>query len=203
MASDTYQTIRCLSTGVYKEKGSRFIASAFPVSDQEEIKTIVAQTRKEHHGARHHCYAYMLGAERLSWRINDDGEPPGTAGRSILGQINAFNLTNILIVVSRYFGGTLLGVSGLIRAYKRAADEAIKNNEIVEHVLQDVVKITFPYISINDVMKIIKEEDIVHYSRKFESECSMKIRFRSSERDKVMGRLSRVDGLVSIFAESG
>ena len=123
MESDNYKTIKSSSEGIYKEKGSRFLAFAFPVVNQEEIKPIIERIRKEYHDARHHCYAYMIGRDRLIWRINDDGEPSGTAGRPILGQINSFGLTNILIVVSRYFGGTLLGVSGLINAYKTAAAE--------------------------------------------------------------------------------
>src|SRR5665647_1118221 len=153
MESDTYKTIKSTSQGIYKEKGSRFLAFAFPVSDQEEIKPIIDKIRKEHHEARHHCYAYMIGHDRTIWRVNDDGEPSGTAGRPILGQINSFRLTNILIVVSRYFGGTLLGVSGLINAYRSASASAIKNAEIIECTLQEIYEITYPYVSMNDVMK--------------------------------------------------
>ena len=130
MNSDTYKTIINTSTGIYKEKGSRFISVVLPVTDQEQIKPIIDKIRKEHHDARHHCYAYMLGYERLIWRVNDDGEPSGTAGRPILGQINSLGLTNIIIVVSRYFGGTLLGVSGLINAYRSAAASALANSKV-------------------------------------------------------------------------
>ena len=160
MESDSYITIKSSSEGIYKEKGSRFMAFAFPVSNQEEIKPIIDKIRKEHHEARHHCYAYMIGPERMTWRVNDDGEPSGTAGRPILGQINSFGLTNILIVVSRYFGGTLLLVSGLINAYRSASADAIKNGEIIECTMQEFYEITYQYISMNAVMTILKEEDI-------------------------------------------
>jgi len=132
MESDIYKTIKTPSQGIFRDKGSKFIAYAYPVHDQESVKSIIDNLRKEYHDARHHCFAYMIGYQRLVWRINDDGEPSGTAGRPILGQINSNLLTNILIVVIRYFGGTLLGVPGLINAYKTAAAEAIKNAEIIE-----------------------------------------------------------------------
>ena len=195
MYSDSYTTIKSSSKGVYKEKGSRFIAFAFPVSDHEEIKSIIDKIRKEDHGARHHCYAYMIGHERMIWRVNDDGEPPGTAGRPILGQINSFGLTNIIIIVSRYFGGTLLGVSGLINAYRSAAASAIKNSVIIEYTLQEYYEITYPHVSMNDVMKILKEEDIGQSEQSFDLECSIKVNFRTSAREKILNRLSRIEGL--------
>jgi len=126
MNSDTYKTILSPSQGIYKEKGSRFVAYAIPVSSQDEIKPLIDKIKKEHHEARHHCYAYMIGHERIIWRMNDDGEPSGTAGRPILGQINSYGLTNLIIVVCRYFGGTLLGVSGLINAYRSSAASACR-----------------------------------------------------------------------------
>ncbi len=202
MEPDTYLTVKYNSSGTYKEKGSRFIAQAFHVSDQEEIKSIVERIKKEHHSARHNCYAYMLGAERLNWRINDDGEPSGTAGRPILGQINAFNLTDVLIVVTRYFGGILLGTSGLKNAYKRAAAEAINNNEITEMVLKESIKLFFPYQSLNDVMKIIKEENLSITDQLFEAECSMRVDFRLTEKEKILNRLSRVTGLYYSLIDS-
>ena len=193
--SDSYKTIKSFSQGIYKEKGSRFIAFAYPVSDQNEIKPVIDKIRKEHHEARHHCYAYMIGQERIIWRINDDGEPSGTAGRPILGQINSSGLTNILIVVSRYFGGTLLGVSGLINAYKSAAASAIKNAEIIECTLQEFYEINYPFVSMNDVMKILKEENICQSDQSFDLECSMKVNFRVSGREKILNRFSRIEGL--------
>lgn len=202
MESDNYKTIKSSSEGIYKEKGSRFLASAFPVVNQEDIKPIIEQLRKEYHDARHHCYAYMIGKDRLVWRTNDDGEPSGTAGRPILGQINSFGLTNILVVVSRYFGGTLLGVSGLINAYKTAAADAIRNAEIVECTLYEYYDIDFPYMSMNDVMKILKEEDAGQSGQSFELECSIIINVRVSAREKLIKRLSRVEGLKYRYLET-
>ena len=147
MESDSYKTIKSFSHGIFRDKGSRFIANAYPVADQEAVKPILDSLRKEFHDARHHCYAYMLGRERSVWRVNDDGEPSGTAGKPILGQINSFGLTNILIVVIRYFGGTLLGVPGLINAYRSAASEAIANAKIIKCTVQDYYEITFPYMA--------------------------------------------------------
>ena len=202
MESDSYTTIKSPSQGIYKEKGSRFIAFAFPFSDQEEIKPIIDKIRKEHHEARHHCYAYMIGQERLVWRVNDDGEPSGTAGKPILGQINSYGLTNILIVISRYFGGTLLGVSGLINAYRIAASVAIQNAEIIECSLQEFYEITYPYESMNDVMKILKEENIVQSDQIFNLECRIKINFRVSSREKILSRFSRIEGLKYSYLET-
>jgi uncharacterized YigZ family protein len=195
MESDTYLTIKAFSQGLYKEKGSRFIALAYPVSTQEAIKNILDVVRKEHHSARHHCFAWMLGQARETFRISDDGEPSGSAGRSIMGQINSCELTNILIVVVRYFGGKLLGVSGLINAYRSAAESAINNSEIVELTIQDYFELVFPYSSINDVMKVIKDEDIKQSQQKFEIECKMTINFRSSARERILNNLSRITGL--------
>ncbi len=200
--SDKYKTINALSQGIYKEKGSRFIAGAYPVSTQEEIKVIIEKIRKDHHEARHHCFAYMIGYERLIWRANDDGEPSGTGGKPILGQINSFGLTNILIVVSRYFGGTLLGVSGLINAYRTAAASAIANADIVGRVLQEFHEITFPYSDMNDVMKILKEEGADQSNQKFDLECSVRIGFRVSAREKILSRLSRIGGLRESYIET-
>lgn len=202
MNSDVYKTIITTSTGIYKEKGSRFVSVAMPFSDPEQIKTIIDGIRKEHHEAKHHCFAYMTGADRKTWRINDDGEPSGTAGRPILGQINSAGLTNILIVVSRYFGGTLLGVSGLINAYRTSALSAIENSEIVEKTVQEFYEITFPYITMNDVMKILKEENLGHSRQYFDLECSLMIYFRISIKEKVLGRLSRIDGLNYRYIET-
>jgi len=195
MESDSYYTIKSASVGIYKEKGSRFIAYACPVTDTGEIKQITDKIRKEHHEARHHCFAYMIGKDRNIWRVNDDGEPSGTAGRPILGQINSSGLTNILIIVSRYFGGTLLGVSGLINAYRSAAASAIENAEIIECTVKNYYEITFPYLSMNDVMKILKEEEIEQSEHIFELECKINISFRASSRDKIMERFDRVKGL--------
>ncbi len=189
---DTYRTIEAFSSGSYREKGSRFIADAFPVSDVDEIRRLIETKRKEYHDARHHCYAYMLGYERLVWRVNDDGEPSGTAGKPILGQINSFGLTNILIIVTRYFGGTLLGVSGLINAYRSASAEALRNAVITERKVNVHYEISFPYLSMNDVMRIIRDEGIGIEKQVFEERCMMKIFYRLSEKERIISRLSRV-----------
>lgn len=202
MDSDTYRTIKSTAEGLYKEKGSRFVSIAIPIADQKEIKPIIDSIKKEHHEARHHCYAYMIGHERNIWRINGDGEPSGTAGRPILGQINSTGLTNIIIIVSRYFGGTLLGVSGLINAYRSAAASAIANGEVVERTVQDYFEIKFPYSSMNDVMKILKEENIGQSDQSFDLECRILINFRVSDQERVLSRLSRIDGLKFIYMET-
>jgi uncharacterized YigZ family protein len=202
MESDIYKTIKSPSQGIYKDKGSRFLAFAYPVACQEEMRSIIDGVRREHHDARHHCYAYMIGCDRLTWRVNDDGEPSGTAGRPILGQINSSGLTNIIIVVSRYFGGTLLGVSGLINAYRSAAADAIMNAAIVERSLHEYYEICFPYNSVNDVMKVLKEEAAGHSAQLFELECSVTINFRVSAREKIINRLSRIEGLKYRYLET-
>ncbi len=195
METDTYLSIRSFSQGLYKDKGSRFISLAWPVADQEVIKDIIARVRKEHHSARHCCYAWILGHERDNFRVNDDGEPSGSAGKPIMGQINAFRLTNILIVVVRYFGGKLLGISGLINAYRSAAESAILNAEITEHRVMDHYRISFPYSSINDVMKIIKDEEADQSDQSFDLECRMRISFRISQRDRILASLDRISNL--------
>ncbi len=150
--------------------------------------------RDEYHDARHHCYAYMIGADRLTWRVNDDGEPSGSAGKPILGQINSAGITNVLIVVVRYFGGTLLGVSGLINAYRTAAAEAIKNSGIISVTLMNYYRLVFPYTAMNDVMKILKEENAGQSDQSFDLECRITIRIPLSESERITGRLSAVEG---------
>lgn len=202
MTDDSYKTISGPAEGMFKDKGSRFISFAFPVSSQEEIKSIIEKIRKEHHDARHHCYAWMLGQDRLRFRVNDDGEPSGTGGKPILGQINSLELTNILIVVSRYFGGTLLGVSGLINAYRTATLDCLENAAVVEKYLHDYYLIAFPYVAMNDVMRILKDENINQSDQVFDIDCSMKINFRISARDKVLSRFSRVEDLELKYLET-
>jgi len=202
MESDQYKTIESPSRGLFKDKGSRFLSFAFPVATVEEVRPLIDVIRREHHDARHHCYAYIIGIDRNSWRINDDGEPSGTAGRPILGQINSNGLTNILIIVSRYFGGTLLGVSGLINAYKKAAADVIANAKVIERTLHDYYRLTFPYSSMNDVKKILKEENAGQSDQKFGLECSLVADFRVLGREKVIARISRIEGLNYSFIET-
>ncbi len=193
--NDTYKTLAQTSEGIYKDKSSRFLSFAFPVRTLDEIKEILEKYRKEYYDARHVCYAYMLGYERKDFRANDDGEPSGTAGKPILGQINSNELTNILIIIVRYFGGIKLGTSGLITAYKAAAADAIANNQIVEKTVDEDIKFTFEYPFMNDVMRIVKEEnpEIVHQS--FDMDCQMTLRIRKSEIDKLKSRLEKVESL--------
>jgi len=171
---DSFLTITRRSEGIYKEKGSKFLAFAIPVSDVEEVKAIVAAFRKEYYDARHVCYAYMLGADREEFRANDDGEPSGTAGRPILGQINSAGLTDILILVVRYFGGVLLGTGGLVTAYKSAAADAIANNEVVEREVMISLDIEFDYLHLNEVMSLLKETGTLAQSQEFDTVCRMR-----------------------------
>jgi len=194
--SDTYKTIAAESKGLFRDRGSRFIAIARPVSSQEEIKTVLEDLRKEYHDARHHCYAWMLTPDRQAWRVNDDGEPSGTAGRPIMGQINSRELTNVLVVVIRYFGGTLLGVSGLINAYRSAAEDALSNARIIEKQVTESWRVTFPYAAMNDVMKVLKDEGCGQHAHDYTGEnCSADISFRASKTDIITGRLRKIPGI--------
>jgi len=192
---DTYKTLACPSEGIYKEKQSRFLSFAFPVTTLDEIKEILEKHRKKFYDARHVCYAYMLGYERTDFRTNDDGEPSGTAGKPILGQINSNELTNVLIIVVRYFGGIKLGTSGLITAYKAAAADAIANNEITEKTVDENISIEFEYPHLNDVMKIIKEENPEIVSQILDMDCKITLRIRKSKAEKLQSRLSKIESL--------
>lgn len=195
--SDTYRTITSEAYGLFKDRGSRFIGIAVPVRTPEEIKHKLEELRKEYHDARHHCYAWVLAPDRQAWRANDDGEPSGTAGKPILGQINSKELTNILIVVIRYFGGTLLGVSGLINAYRSAAEDAISNAHIVERTVMQVWLVSFGYLTMNDVMKVLKEEGCGQHSHTYGNDCSIEIHVRASFEERVLERLRKISGLTT------
>ncbi|MDE5421859.1 YigZ family protein [Ancylomarina sp. DW003] len=195
MQTDSYKTIQTVSEGIYKEKGSKFITYAFPVSCEEDIKAAIDKLKKDYYDARHHCYAYMLGADKKNFRANDDGEPSSTAGKPILGQILSSELTNILIVVVRYFGGTKLGVSGLIHAYKTAAFDAISNAEIIEKTVNDIYDIHFDYLVMNDVMRIIKEEQSLQIDQDFNLTCRITLSIRQSEVEKIIERFSKIDSV--------
>ena len=195
---DTYRTITNQSEGLYKEKGSKFIAFAFPVQTEEQIKDYITLLKDEYFDARHHCYAYVLGAKRDKFRMNDDGEPSSTAGKPIYGQILSNDLTDILIVVIRYFGGTKLGVPGLINAYKTAAADAIANAEIVERTVNRVFTIQYDYIVMNSVMKVIKECNPEVLDRRFENLCTIVLSIRESEADALLARLEKVETLTLI-----
>lgn len=192
---DTYLSIEKASEGLFKDKGSKFIAYAFPVSTEEKIKEHLAELRKLHPSARHHCYAYRLGADKQAYRANDDGEPSNTAGKPILGQIQSKDLTNVLIVVVRYFGGTLLGVSGLINAYKLAAADAIQQATIIEKTVNEKYQLHFDYLQMNDVMKIIKDENLQILHQNFELNAELSFSVRKSNSSKVYDMFSKIANL--------
>ena len=190
---DTYLTISSVSEALYKDKGSKFYAFAYPVQTVEQIKEILAEKRKEYYDARHVCYAYMLGYERNVFRANDDGEPSGTAGRPILGQINSSNLTDILIIVVRYFGGTLLGTSGLIQAYKTSAAEAIAAATIEERIVEKTFVSKFGYQDLNAVMRIMKDFDLAIVNQIQEMDCTLYFRIRLGDIERVKDRFDKLD----------
>ena len=192
---DTYRTIKAASEGAYSEKRSKFLAFAMPVRSVEEVKQIVAEYQKKYYDARHVCYAYMLGAERKEFRANDNGEPSGTAGKPILGQINSNELTDILIVVVRYFGGVKLGTSGLIVAYRLAASEAIAAAEIVEKTVDEDVTFHFEYPFMNDVMRIVKEEEPQIVVQDYDNDCTMTLRISKDSMPRLKARLEKVSSL--------
>ncbi|GHU60462.1 hypothetical protein FACS1894121_0540 [Bacteroidia bacterium] len=179
---DIYRTIAAPAEGLYKEKGSRFLAFAFPVQEEGQIKIILSELKGKYHDARHRCYAYMIGVDEgaLIFRVSDDGEPSSTAGRPILGQIRTLGLTNVLIVVVRYFGGTKLGVSGLATAYKMAAADALAHAEIVEQSVRVVLDIQFDYAELNSVMRIIKEVDAEVLRREYGEKCKLTVSVRKT-----------------------
>ena len=182
---DSYKTIREKSEGLFKDRGSKFLSYAFPVETEEEIKDILNLIKKEHHSARHHCYAWRLGTEEINFRANDDGEPSSTAGKPILGQLLSFELTNSLIIVVRYFGGTLLGTSGLINAYRSAAAKAIGNATIITRTIEDKFTLKFTYKEMNQVMQIIKQENLNLTGTRFELECELNFTVRKSQAGRI------------------
>ncbi|GHS86916.1 hypothetical protein FACS1894201_08010 [Bacteroidia bacterium] len=190
--SDTYLSIAKLSTGIYKSKGSKFLAFAIPVSDEDSIKMQVTLLKKKYHDARHHCYAYIIGYQAEQFRVNDDGEPSGTAGRPIHGELRSRNLTNVLVVVVRYFGGTLLGTSGLIKAYKEAAADALNNAEIVQQTVMTELLVQFLYEKTGDVMKILKECNAGIVEHRADNLSVIRFNIRQSQTDNVLYRLSEV-----------
>ena len=195
MEEDKYRTVNAIAEGLYKEKGSRFISFIYPVKTEEEIKDILTEIKTKYYDARHHCYAYCLGANRERFRANADGEPSSTAGKPILGQIVSNDLSNVLVVVVRYFGGIKLGVSGLIQAYRDAAADAILHAEIVERTVDEEIRIRFTYVVMNDVMKVLKEEEPEVLSRNFEMECEMTLSIRQKDMPRLKERLLKIESL--------
>ena len=188
-AFDAYQSIGAPSQGLFKDNGSRFIAFAFPVETEEEVKEHVAALKKEYHDARHHCFAYRLGYKGDVWRAADDGEPSGSAGRPILGQIDSMGLSDILVVVVRYFGGIKLGIPGLIRAYKTSTADALGQASVVPKVAGKMWTVEFDYLSMNDVMKVLKEMNLFPSAQNFGDNCSLTVRVRLSEEESFKKKL--------------
>jgi len=193
--SDTYLTIEKRTESIFKDKGSKFLAFVYPVENDQQIKEILNQLKKEHHTANHHCYAYRLGADKMNYRANDDGEPSNTAGKPILGQIQSNDLTNILIVVVRYFGGTLLGVSGLINAYKNSASDVIKVSTIIEKQILFNYTIQFYFEHLNDVMKLLKQLDCKIINQQFDNNCEISFSIRKANSEQCEEKLKKIEGL--------
>lgn len=191
---DSYLTIAEAAEAIYKERSSKFLAYAFPVESEEEVKLHLEALRKEFFDATHHCYAYRLGAEGELFRANDDGEPSSTAGKPILGQLLSANITNCLVVVVRYFGGTKLGVSGLIQAYKESTAEVLAVSHIIEKTVDRVIKVEFDYISMNGIMRVVKELSPRIEEQHFDNICTMTLRIRESEAEQLIAKLEKVEG---------
>lgn len=192
---DTYKTIAAPSEGVFRDRGSKFIGYAWPIRSEEEIKPLLAGLRAEHAKARHFCWALRLSPDRSIFRIQDDGEPSGTAGRPILNTLLSADITNVFIVVVRYFGGTLLGVPGLINAYKTAAQEAIQAANIVEKTVNDIYVVSFGYLHMNDIMKLVKEEKLNVLSQNFDNSCSIQLEIRKSGLNAILGKIEQIEGV--------
>ncbi len=193
---DTYLTIKSPSEGLFRDRGSKFMSFMYPIASDAEIKAIIANLKAEHPKAVHYCWAMRLGTDRSVYRINDDGEPSGTAGRPILNVLLSRDVTNILVVVVRYFGGTLLGVPGLINAYKQAATDALANAVIVEQVVHDVYSLQFEHIKMNDVMRLIKENHLSIVSQHFDNLCTLEIAIRKTGVNEVLGKVDKLNALI-------
>ena len=198
---DSYLTIEGNAEAIFKEKSSKFLCYAFHVESEEEIAAHLERLRKQYYDATHHCYAWRLGPFGERFRANDDGEPSSTAGKPILGQMLSREVTNCLIVVVRYFGGTKLGVPGLIAAYKESAAAALDASEVVERTVDTRIRVEFSYVVMNDVMRIIKEEQPVVESQTFDNLCSIMLAVRNSKADVVLGRLRKVEGAIVEIVE--
>jgi uncharacterized YigZ family protein len=197
MLHDTFRTIAHSSEGLYKEKGSKFISFAFPVNSEDEIKVILASIRKDHFSARHCCFAWSLGVEQVKYRMNDDGEPSGTAGRPIYGQIQSHCITNVLLVVVRYFGGTLLGVSGLIQAYKHSANDAILNAGIVCQTVEYTLEVLFDHLAMNRMMRLVKDEQLEIVKTHFDLDCVIHLKVRSTRVAEIEAKIVNTEGVLA------
>ncbi|NLC49029.1 MAG: YigZ family protein [Bacteroidales bacterium] len=195
---DSYKTIEKTAEGYITERKSKFISYVIPVESEDEVKPILEEYRKKYYSARHVCWAYMLGSSREEFRANDDGEPSGTAGRPILGQINSYELTNVLILVVRYFGGTLLGTGGLVKAYKEAAAAAIENAKIIEKTVDDTFILHFDYSLLNEVMRKLNQFEESSWTQNFTETCEMEVNIRQSQSKQLFQSLSAIYGVTVV-----
>jgi len=195
---DLYHTVGKEGSGMYREKMSRFLSFAVPVCDADAARAVVKRFQNKYHDSRHVCWAYMLGADRTEWQLNDNGEPSGTAGKPILGQINSFGVTDVVVVVVRYFGGIKLGTSGLIQAYREAARLALEDAGRVEMHKMRSLRVSFPYVSSNDVMKVVKRHEVVVKERVFDNICTLVLDIREDFYQEIEGRLLDIDGVCGV-----
>ncbi|HOF56400.1 MAG TPA: YigZ family protein [Prolixibacteraceae bacterium] len=193
--TDTYNTVSAPSEGIFKDKGSRFLAFLYPVKNEEEIRELLQKIKKEHYNARHHCYAWRLGKEEIRFRANDDGEPSSTAGKPILGQLVSKELTQVLLVVVRYFGGILLGTGGLIHAYREAAADAIRNASIETRLIEEEFQLNFNYSELNTVMQIIKNENLTQTSVNLTEKCKITFSVRKSDIERILSLFRNIYGV--------
>jgi uncharacterized YigZ family protein len=192
---DSYKTIVNHSEGFFKDRGSKFISHAYPVKTEEDVKEILAQLRKDYYDARHHCYSYILNPDKSAFRINDDGEPSGSAGKPIHGQLLSYDLTNILVVVIRYFGGTKLGIPGLINAYREATRDALNQTEIITKTINEYFQIEYEYPLLGNVMRIIKDENLEQINTQFEISCKIEMRVRKNDYQRIADEFGKIHGV--------
>ena len=202
MFDDSYLMLSSPGEGLYKEKGSKFIASAFTVMSEEDVKNALAEVKKKYYDARHHCYAYMIGPDKSCFRSSDDGEPSGTAGKPILNQILSKDLTNVCVIVVRYFGGIKLGVSGLINAYKTAAREALDHAVVIETTVDEVYSLQFAYPLMNEVMRVMKEEGLEQQNTRFEMDCYLEFSTRKNEADRIVAKFKNIFGVTISYIKT-
>lgn len=193
--SDTYQTIAGPAEGLFKDRGSKFFAYAYPIATEDDIKPLLEKIKEQHHTSRHCCYAWKLGPHGKRYRANDDGEPSGTAGKPILGQLESNSLTNVLVMVVRYFGGTKLGVGGLINAYRTSAAEALSEAKVLECTVDDVYEACFEYPLMNVVMRVVKERSLTVVEQDFRESCRLIVKIRQSEAAAVAEQLDHINGV--------
>ncbi len=193
---DTYRTIETPVEGIFRDRGSKFLAFAYPLNSENELKEIILQLKSQHPKANHHCWAMRMSIDRSVFRINDDGEPSGTAGRPILNTLLSRDLTNLAVIVVRYFGGTLLGVPGLINAYKAATEEALNQAVVIQKTVNDIYSIAFEYLQMNDVMKIIKDDNLAILNQVFDNNCSVQLSIRKTQVNQTLSKLNKLNGVV-------